>query len=231
MISSAKVFSILLIWMKIAHTVGLAAEQGQQVDRWWWSHEDHHHNHPHHQQHHGRHHHHTADKEYQQLERCAPIIQSECMKMIRYQIQCTGGNEARDSTILSFLFSSVLKGITFKMIGITAFFLVWFIFVLESFIEQLIPHIEMSFIHIRVRKWKWPSAIKKTRTWQFSSILGLRDPILPRLCRSRTLYFEISKELSQHIWSHTGKLSIECCKRVCNCCHRDIIVLHVVNHS
>ena len=30
--------------MKIAHTVGLAAEQGQQVDRWWWSQEDHHHN-------------------------------------------------------------------------------------------------------------------------------------------------------------------------------------------
>ena len=56
----------------------------------------------------------------------------------------------------------------------------------------------------------WPSAIKKTRTWQFSSILGLCDPILPRLCRSWTLYFEISKELSQHIWSHTGELSIEC---------------------
>ena len=81
------------------------------------------------------------------------------------------------------------------------------------------------------QKMKMAKSKKKTRTWQFSSILGLRDPILPRLCRSRTLYFEIPKELSQHIWSHTGKFSIECCKRVCNCCHRDIIVLHVVNHS
>ena len=40
---------------------------------------------------------------------------------------------------------------------------------------------------------------------KFSSILGLCDPILPRLCRSRTLYFEISKELSRHIWNHKGK--------------------------
>ena len=40
---------------------------------------------------------------------------------------------------------------------------------------------------------------------KFSSILGLCDPILPRLCRSRTLYFEISNELSEHIWNHKGK--------------------------
>ena len=114
---------------------------------------------------------------------------------------------------LQFLFSSLLKGVTFKMIGITAFFLVWFIFVLEIWIELFILYIAMP--SFQLSQWKWPSAFKihghgSSLSLKFSSILGLCDPILPRLCRSRTLYFEISKELSQHIWSHTGKLSIEC---------------------
>ena len=94
------------------------------------------------------------------------------------------------------------------MIGITAFFLVWFIFVLENWIELFISHIATP--SFQLRQWKWLSAIQiqghdSSLSLKFSSILGLRDPILPRLCRSRTLYFEISKELSQHIWNHKGK--------------------------
>ena len=108
----------------------------------------------------------------------------------------------------SLLFSSLLKGVTFKMIGITAFFLVWFIFVLENWIELFILYIAMP--SFQLRQWKLPSAIQiqghdSSLSLKFSSILGLCDPILPRLCRSRTLYFEISNELSEHIWNHKGK--------------------------